>query len=43
MNDTVKIALIAAVAAIICTGLLIYFSEAQSCIRKFGNAPFCYQ
>jgi len=36
VSDKVKIALIAAVTAIIVTGLVIYFSPYQSCVRGFG-------
>ncbi|CAM8631455.1 hypothetical protein MCEMIE4_01870 [Sphingobium cupriresistens] len=37
MSDAVKIALIAATAAIIIAGLFIYFSPYQSCMRADGK------
>lgn len=39
MNGNVKIALIIAVAMIICVGLWIYFSPYHSCVRA-GDPPF---
>lgn len=33
MSEPVKIAVILSVAAIICTGIAVYFGEFQSCVR----------
>ncbi len=41
MNDKTKIALIIAVAAIICVGMWIYFSPYHSCMRESDNAALC--
>ncbi len=41
MNDKVKVALIIAVAAVICVALYMYFSPYQTCMRQVDSAVVC--
>ena len=37
MKDPVKIAVIAAIASVVCVALYLYFSPYQSCVRAFKS------
>lgn len=41
MNDNVKIAITIAVAIVLATGLYVYFSPYQTCVRSFPDG-FAY-
>ena len=36
MSDSVKISLIVSAAAVICSGILVYYGAYHSCMREFG-------